>query len=458
MCSGSKLSCVSSENAWRFPLSSGLLGFMLGMSTFGAAMKLSEYKESPSLPPLIAAIPMLSAGLTGMVGGRMRKRWLISLHMALCLVTGVFGLHLIFLFMGREVESRNIHKAKCQSNYQGSYYCHRYATTIALSGLSVLAITLAPLGILSYVVIRRISAYNVNEVLEANNPAFDAEPSPTKRTGEDQVDYQHQRVFDRAANHPPKAEPKSQTHRPVNLRNSHGGECPPPNHKEPFGSDRVATNSAMTQHKMQNYQILHYKKSDDDMRLSPNQKQPYSRDQVGIHQPSAQPKPQNHRPLQHENSHGDKRLPLNHKQSAGGNRAQNQSSKVDPRPPNHRALYHKNFRDNMRLPPSYKQPDDRNRVSIEPRKNESQPKNHRLPHNKYQHDDVRFAERDVNHIQPLGNRPSRDFMKYSRDRYRQQNMDQVSRAPTTRFGQSHVPLAGVKVAKGISNMTDTSFA
>ena len=58
MCSGSKLSCVSSENAWRFPLSSGLLGFMLGMSTFGAAMKLSEYKESPSLPPLIAAIPV----------------------------------------------------------------------------------------------------------------------------------------------------------------------------------------------------------------------------------------------------------------------------------------------------------------------------------------------------------------------------------------------------------------
>ena len=32
-----------------------------------------------------------------------------------------------------------------------------------MSTLSVLALTLAPLGILSYVVIRRMSAYNVNE-------------------------------------------------------------------------------------------------------------------------------------------------------------------------------------------------------------------------------------------------------------------------------------------------------
>lgn len=58
MCSGSELSCVRGENAWRFPLSSGLLGFVLGLSTFGAAMKLSEYKDSPSLPPMIAAIPV----------------------------------------------------------------------------------------------------------------------------------------------------------------------------------------------------------------------------------------------------------------------------------------------------------------------------------------------------------------------------------------------------------------
>lgn len=37
-----------------------------------------------------------------------------------------------------------------------------------MSGLSVLAITLAPLGILSYAVIRQISAYNVNEVQVSN--------------------------------------------------------------------------------------------------------------------------------------------------------------------------------------------------------------------------------------------------------------------------------------------------
>lgn len=45
-----------------------------------------------------------------------------------------------------------------------SAFCDRYAATIAMSALSVLAVTLAPLGILSYVVIRRIPGYNEHEV------------------------------------------------------------------------------------------------------------------------------------------------------------------------------------------------------------------------------------------------------------------------------------------------------
>lgn len=45
-----------------------------------------------------------------------------------------------------------------------SAYCHRYAATIAMSALSVMAVTLAPLGILSHVVTRRIPGYNENEV------------------------------------------------------------------------------------------------------------------------------------------------------------------------------------------------------------------------------------------------------------------------------------------------------
>lgn len=39
-------------------MSSGVLGFVLGMSCFGIAMKLSEYKDSPTLPPLLAGIPV----------------------------------------------------------------------------------------------------------------------------------------------------------------------------------------------------------------------------------------------------------------------------------------------------------------------------------------------------------------------------------------------------------------
>lgn len=39
-------------------MTSGVLGFVLGMSCFGIAMKLSEYKDSPTLPPLLAGIPV----------------------------------------------------------------------------------------------------------------------------------------------------------------------------------------------------------------------------------------------------------------------------------------------------------------------------------------------------------------------------------------------------------------
>ena len=39
-------------------MSSGVLGFVLGLSCFGVAMKLSEYKNSPSLPPMLAGIPV----------------------------------------------------------------------------------------------------------------------------------------------------------------------------------------------------------------------------------------------------------------------------------------------------------------------------------------------------------------------------------------------------------------
>ncbi|KAL9985212.1 hypothetical protein ACROYT_G007586 [Oculina patagonica] len=179
MCIKTKLaSIIRGENAWRIPMSSGVLGFVLGMSCFGVAMKLTEYKNSPSLPPLLAGIPMLGAGIAGMAGGRMRKRWLISVHTVLCLIASVLSLHLMFLFLGREADSREKHRAKCQSNFKGEFFCHRYAATIAMSALSVLAITLAPLGILSHVVIRRMSGYNVNEVQEANNPTFDGRRDP----------------------------------------------------------------------------------------------------------------------------------------------------------------------------------------------------------------------------------------------------------------------------------------
>lgn len=39
-------------------MSTGLLGFVLGMSSFGVAMKLLEFENSPSLPPKLVGIPV----------------------------------------------------------------------------------------------------------------------------------------------------------------------------------------------------------------------------------------------------------------------------------------------------------------------------------------------------------------------------------------------------------------
>lgn len=59
MCKRLKIaSPISEENAWRIPMGSGMFAFILGLSCFGVGMKLSEYKDSPSLPPMMAAIPV----------------------------------------------------------------------------------------------------------------------------------------------------------------------------------------------------------------------------------------------------------------------------------------------------------------------------------------------------------------------------------------------------------------
>ena len=44
----------------------------------------------------------------------------VSLHTILCLIAGVLSLHLVFLFLGRESDSIDVYKAKCQSNFKGS--------------------------------------------------------------------------------------------------------------------------------------------------------------------------------------------------------------------------------------------------------------------------------------------------------------------------------------------------
>lgn len=59
MCNRTNLaSLLRGENAWRIPMSTGLLGFVLGMSSFGVAMKLLEFENSPSLPPKLVGIPV----------------------------------------------------------------------------------------------------------------------------------------------------------------------------------------------------------------------------------------------------------------------------------------------------------------------------------------------------------------------------------------------------------------
>ena len=59
MCKDTKLAgVIRGENAWRFPMSTGLLGFVLGMSCLGVAMKLLEYENSPSLPPKLVGVPV----------------------------------------------------------------------------------------------------------------------------------------------------------------------------------------------------------------------------------------------------------------------------------------------------------------------------------------------------------------------------------------------------------------
>ena len=49
---------INEERAWKIPMTSGVFAFILGLSCFGVGMKLSEYKKSPSLPPMIAGIPV----------------------------------------------------------------------------------------------------------------------------------------------------------------------------------------------------------------------------------------------------------------------------------------------------------------------------------------------------------------------------------------------------------------
>ena len=48
-------------------MSTGLLGFVLGMSCFGVAMKLLEYENSPSLPPKLVGIPVSSLNRSSII-------------------------------------------------------------------------------------------------------------------------------------------------------------------------------------------------------------------------------------------------------------------------------------------------------------------------------------------------------------------------------------------------------
>lgn len=53
-----KLKLISEDNKWRIPMVSGVFAFTLGLSCFGVAFKLSEYEKSPSLPPMLAGVPV----------------------------------------------------------------------------------------------------------------------------------------------------------------------------------------------------------------------------------------------------------------------------------------------------------------------------------------------------------------------------------------------------------------
>ncbi|XP_068710997.1 uncharacterized protein [Montipora foliosa] len=139
---------ITEKRAWKIPLITGLFTCILGLSCCGVGLKLLEFKKSPSLPPIIAGTPMVVSGIAGIIGARTRKGWLVSIHAAFCLVVGVLSLHLINIFVVKEAKSRDLHWTKCQSNFKGSKYCHRYAATLGMAGLSVLAVTLAPAGII----------------------------------------------------------------------------------------------------------------------------------------------------------------------------------------------------------------------------------------------------------------------------------------------------------------------
>lgn len=49
---------ITKDRAWKIPMSSGVFAFILGLSCFGVGMKLSGYKQSPSLPSMIAGAPV----------------------------------------------------------------------------------------------------------------------------------------------------------------------------------------------------------------------------------------------------------------------------------------------------------------------------------------------------------------------------------------------------------------
>ena len=49
---------LAEKTAWRIPVVSGVFAFVLGISCFGVAMKLSQYENSPNLPPMLAGIPV----------------------------------------------------------------------------------------------------------------------------------------------------------------------------------------------------------------------------------------------------------------------------------------------------------------------------------------------------------------------------------------------------------------